>query len=661
VTAGDPGDGILGPVNPAEFAGACAAALTILVLPGFAAASLVVPGWKWWERLALSPGLSTGIVGLSGLVLHDLGLPFTPAIVLPLLAGIVLAGAADQWRRRGWPWRGGRPRAPSASWESLTTPAAIVAGLATAGIFVFSMRHQPLPIYDDPAVHAEVAEAIQRSHDVLPIIPNPVSHSSFVRPQSAIEATAAMAGWMAHLPPTQLLMPMGIVAAVLVFLGLVQLAEQWTSSRAVVLATPLLALGMAFPTLPLLFGEYPLLVDSTLVPGVIVASLRLMRGQDPLRTGLLVLIATASIWAGHGLEALTAATVGIALVVRELARPQGSRSRPSAAAGLVVFLLCVAAGAALVTFLTQVPRLPAVVGSAPAGIPLRTATLTPTGPQPDSLGTLLSTMLLALPSAPMVILLVAGCIYAFVRARLVGLVLTSVALVLAYYDVAGELRLGVLWRKVYPWGVTDRVVGMQYWVLPIILALGTVWLMNRAGQWLALGQASTARRVTASVMFALPVAVALWGGSVALAADLTDLTNRASGLGKVTQADLSVLQAMRQKLRAGAVVLTDGEDDAGIWLNALTPQVAFENKDWVNYFPDDPHLVALQNACDQPQEATRALSQVDAVFVGSRRQSIATHPWRLDCISHLPGLVLVASAGSGDGTAAVFAVSRNSR
>lgn len=87
----------------AEFALACLAAMAVLLLPGFAVASLLAPRW----RSQLREG--------------------RPAI---------------EWR------------APLI---------AVASGLTTVVVFMSDIWNEPLPIYDDPAVHAAYAEAIKRS------------------------------------------------------------------------------------------------------------------------------------------------------------------------------------------------------------------------------------------------------------------------------------------------------------------------------------------------------------------------------------------------------------------------------------------------------------------------------------------------------------------
>jgi hypothetical protein len=216
-------------------------------------------------------------------------------------------------------------------------------------------------------------------HDVLAALAQPVSHSAVVRPRTAIEATAVVAGALARLAPTQLLLPMGLVASVVLALGLFQLSRLWMGSETGLALAPVFGIGMALPVWPLLFGEYPLLIDATLIPGLLGATLLIMHGEDAYLAALLVTIAVASIWVGHGLEFLTAVTVGGLLVLRELVVLNPFRPRISVAVRLAFAALAAGAGALLVTVLTQtwIPHVPTPISFPDAGTPLKTAILSP--------------------------------------------------------------------------------------------------------------------------------------------------------------------------------------------------------------------------------------------------------------------------------------------
>jgi len=78
----------------ADFFRALPLILLLGAVPGLALATLVAPRLSWPERLAAAPGLSVGCIGVIGLVLHLLGLPFTPASVIPILFAITVLALA---------------------------------------------------------------------------------------------------------------------------------------------------------------------------------------------------------------------------------------------------------------------------------------------------------------------------------------------------------------------------------------------------------------------------------------------------------------------------------------------------------------------------------------------------------------------------------------
>jgi hypothetical protein len=130
-----------------------------------------------------------------------------------------------------------------------------------------------------------------------------------------------------------------------------------------------------------------------------------------------------------------------------------------------------------------------------------------------------------------------------------------------------------------------------------------------------------------------------------------------SSVGMVSASDLAVMRQSAAQLPHGTSVMADGIDDAGQWVTALTPDVLFLSKDFVIAHPHDPRLAAIANACQDPEAARQALDGgVGAVFIGSRRRAGAEHPWSVDCVARIPGLRLIAEAGSGTDRSAAFVV-----
>jgi hypothetical protein len=124
----------------------------------------------------------------------------------------------------------------------------------------------------------------------------------------------------------------------------------------------------------------------------------------------------------------------------------------------------------------------------------------------------------------------------------------------------------------------------------------------------------------------------------------------------VTPADLSVLSSMSKTLPKGTIVLTNGGDDAGMWMAGLTDLDPLVPNGYSFGALDIPFETALANACTDPATAEAAVAQADAVFVGSLRIASPLYPWNVNCIARLPNLRLIASAPWGATTAAGFTV-----
>ena len=627
--------------------------ILIGLLPGFLLATALVPRWRWWERLAMAPGLAAGLAGTVGLLWHDLGIPFSAAIVLPLTAPLALA-AAWRWRASALPG-GGRG-------ELAVVAAALVAGLVTGGVAVAGLRGQPVPVWDDPTVHGLVATGIARTHDTLPVLSEPVDHTAWVRAHTGFEATAALVSEIGGPSPAASMVPLVLLAIVLLPMGLAALALETTRSRRIAALVTLLGVGMVFPTWPMLFGEYPLVVDSTLVVPIVVALHRLVRGSRGTGEYALLAVLAISVWVIHGLEGITAAVVGGPLIAGTvLAGRNWRRALPPLVLGVGAVLL----GMLVAMIATRLPSVPpgydalTNAASSEADITLQTT---------SSAG--LAAVIRAftgsdLPATLGVILLVAGYAAALRLRRLRWAVVVNIGLLLALFDVSSGFHLHSLWKALYPWSVADRLLGIQYWVVPLVLALGAVAASDVARKVLeavARGEGKSSgprlRRpvLTAGALVATVGAVTLLTGA---RHDSGIFEQVVASNSRVSDADLAVMTAMASRLPRGAVVMNDGEADAGLWIGVFTPQVTFFSKTWLSAHPDDPRLVALSNACADPTAASRALDGVNAVFIGAKPAADALHVWTPNCIGSLPGLNLLAQATDSTGRRAiVYSVGR---
>ena len=427
------------------------------LLPGFALATLLSPGWHWWARLAMSPGLSAGFIGVSGMAMHDAHIPFEPATVLPPI--LVLVVAAVFRRRRATPGQG-----VHLPWW-MAIPGLLV-GLVGAAIFVWALHAQVLPPDWDAPTHGGLAATIARTHDVLPLFPLPLEATEFVRVRPGFEAMAAVVAWLGGPSPAASMAPVIAATLVMIPVSLTLLALEATGSVALAAVVPFFALGLAFPSYQAILGRFPEMVDSTLIVPFIVATLRVMRGVRTRDNLVLLLAITASFWVIHGLEALTALVVACGLLawaaVRAVrASPRHGLTRIGLAVGAVLV------GAAVVSVLTRVPHVPPANPAVPSAVVLATAS------SPVQLHQIAADIAQSDLISPITLaLFVLGVVTMLIRRRMLWVLVAEVLLVLLMVDDFYLHKLDKLWRLIYPWGDPDRIVGVQYWLIPLVLGTG---------------------------------------------------------------------------------------------------------------------------------------------------------------------------------------------
>jgi hypothetical protein len=707
-----------------DFAQTLPGVVAVAFLPGFALATLLAPSWRAWQRLAMAPGLSAGFIGVYGLGLHDVHVPFEPITVLPVLVVLGIA-ALVRWRRSE------PARAATHPWW-LTIPALIV-GLVGAGVFAWALHGQVLPPDWDAPAHGSVVSAIVRTHDVLPLFPIPLEGSDFVRARPGFEATSAVVSWLGAPSPAGSMAPIITATLVVLPLALTLLtleATEWIVLAAVV---PLFAVGLVFPGGQAIIGRFPEIVDSTLIVPFIVAALRVIRGRSIRENALLLAAITTSIWVIHGLEVITAVVVACGL----LAVAVLTAVRVSPRVGLTRVGIASAAalgGAVLVTILTRIPHVPPTTHIEPAQYILSTAHASL---KPHHIVVLIAQTNLLGPVA--LILFCVGAIAMLIRRRMLWVLVAEALLFLMMADDLYLHYLHRLWTFVYPWGDTDRMLGLQYWLMPLVLGYGLFalrdlmqWLSRTRRLWVAtsvaavllaaivavarhpLGNFWTAFWEPNSVVlyplglfnqmtnlreWLVPAAVAAiavivaWvamvrgvsvpgvvrerigaaaqkgdgaGTALGALALLALVVGAASQLGVykneiatrslVTPADLSVLSSMSKTLPKGSLVLTNGGNDAGMWMAGLTNLNPLVPDGYSFGALDVPFETALEDACTDPAAAEAAVAKVDAVFVGSLRTAAPMYPWDVNCIAQLANLRLIASAPWGGTMAAGFAV-----
>lgn len=696
------------------------------LLPGFALATLLAPGWRAWQRLAMAPGLSAGFIGVAGLAMHDVHIPFEPLTILPVL---VVLGVAAVIR-----WRTSDVDAPDAAPWWLPIPA-LLAGAVGAAIFVWALHGQVLPPDWDSPTHAGLATAIARSHNVLPLIPIPLEATQFVRPRPGFEAMSAVVSWLGAPSPSDAMGPVIAMTLVLMPLSLAFLIFETTGSVVLTTIAPLFALGLAFPSDQAIIGRFPEVVDSTLIVPFIVASLRVIRGRRTLENAVLIVGIAASIWVIHGLELVTALVVGCGLYAAAVFT--GLRAKPRLAITRIALVVgATLLGAALVTVLTRLPHVPPPSRVQPSPVVVATASM------PVKFHHILLMIAETDLASPVALgLYVIGVIGLIIRRKLLWVLVAQALLVVMMVDDLFLHRFSWFWRLVYPWGDTDRILGIQYWLIPLVVSfgllsladvmrllsrnarlwaaasvaavavvaialllhhpLGRLWsyvistdtiflyplgAFNRLSQlrpWLPIVALAAIVVIVAWVMFARRVDVPrvihqrlgsitqrLDGGGAALAAlaILSLVVGAASELGVyrneintrslVSPADVTVLHRMEQVLPRGAIVMSDGGDDAGMWIGALTTLTPLVPNGFAWGTLDTPLDVALSKACTDPAGAAAAIVQAntDAVFVGALDIAVQFYPWNLNCIAALPNLKLIASAPYYGNMAAGFVV-----
>jgi len=230
-----------------------------------------------------------------------------------------------------------------------------------------------------------------------------------------------------------------------------------------------------FPASPIGFGDYPYIVDSTLVVPVILATARLLKGGGLLTESALIAAAVLSIWVTHGLEIITAVAVGGAFWLGLLA------ARRRAALRAVCTGLAAAGAAAAVGYLiTRSPAIPRPNIPVPAAYNEAVAYLSGhTGAGPASvLAVFTGTELTTLAG----ILLVVGVAALILRREARWLIVALAIPLLCILDILGPELLHRLWIAIYPWSVEDRLLGLEFFVVPIIAGVGAVAIIDAIGR-----------------------------------------------------------------------------------------------------------------------------------------------------------------------------------
>jgi hypothetical protein len=459
-------------MNPADLLQSLPGLLLAATLPGFALAMLLAPRWRFWEWLAVSLGLSVGFLELLGLAYHHVGIPFEPATAYPV---VVMVGGLGflRWmlaRRHSLRIRREIELKPSIA----VAGAGLSAGLAGAAALAYSLRDQVLPPDIEAPVHGMWANLIVQTHDVLAPLPATLDHVVYFRPRLAFEATAAMVSMTFGPPPAVSMMPVVLLAVVLLPLGLAMLAFEVSRSPWVAGLAPLLSAGLAFPSFQVELGRFPAVIGATLVAAALVAMARLLRDREPASHALMLIAIAAAMWLTDGLDAATALFLGVPLtlevvVVRHDLATLGRALAGGAVAGFgVLFAEVVAQAPSAAKLMDVVPGLPG-------------------GPPPSVVGAAIDPRMtfefLAqsdLVSPIALGLLGLGLIAAMARRQLLWALLAFILLLLALADSFYSHLVN--WTLVSPWTDPDRLLGVAYWLVPLLMAFGLVSAMSLAIQ-----------------------------------------------------------------------------------------------------------------------------------------------------------------------------------
>ncbi len=630
--------------------------LVVGLLPGVALASLIRPSMPGWWRLAMAPGLSCGVVGVIGLLYHDVHVAFELRTVLPPLAVLGVAALARAWLRRAEP---PDPDLPLRSRAGLLVLAGgLAAGLISAGIMVSAMRVAPLPVAGDAPIHGFIVQSVAQHHDVMAAQPEPVAQTAVVRARPAMEATAALVAGMGGMKPVAAMLPLTLLAVLLLPLSLGVLMYEATRNWRMAAVVPLLGVGFTLMTFAVRFGEYPYVVDLTLVVPMIVSARRALMGVDVRREVAMAAVLVGAVWAIHGLEIVTAVVIGVPFAVASV------RHLPwrEVAERAVLVAIAVAVAALVITVITRIPTQPTAVYPPGIGPSNQAANFLgvwgPPRKAPAAFTDFLSTeMAGAVAAIPYLLGLLAAIRVKGMRWALVA----HVVLLLILADVAYSVVLRKLWTPLFPWSVIDRVVSIQWFVVPLL----STWGLFHISQALDL-RGEKARRPVARALAALFVGGAVLSPIVGGYHEASRIRDAVAAEDVTGDADIAALTAMDRVLPPGTVVLTQGRFDSGQWLDAVTRDVEWAPLAYSRGVLKggsipllDDRALALGAACTDPARARAALDGIGAVYVGA----VVTHgsakspaPWKASCIAALPGVTQVVSVTAGGRTARVFRV-----
>jgi hypothetical protein len=204
---------------------------------------------------------------------------------------------------------------------------------------------------------------------------------------------------------------------------------------------------------------------------------RLLRARNPIDQALMLTAITASIWITNGLAATTALYVGVPLLIELLILQRRTGTFIRAAGGGVA----AGAGAFLAIVLDRGPngsvaQLDQLATPGPA-----TGWFGPGGGahvHPRVVFEFFAQTDLNSPVA--LALLGLGVVAVLARRQLLWALAAYALILLAVADTFYSKRLN--WLLVWPWAEPDRLLGVAYWVVPLLMAFGLVSVFSLAIQ-----------------------------------------------------------------------------------------------------------------------------------------------------------------------------------
>ena len=132
----------------------------------------------------------------------------------------------------------------------------------------------------------------------------------------------------------------------------------------------------------------------------------------------------------------------------------------------------------------------------------------------------------------------------------------------------------------------------------------------------------------------------------------------------MTPADITVLKTLTDSYPSTTVVMTNGGNDAGMWLAGLTDLTPMVPNGFEYGTLSVPLDVALSNACTDPADAEIAIERdagltgASIIFMGAQSIPVPLFGWSVTCIAKLPDLRLITSAPWHGSMAAAFAITK---